>query len=260
MKEGILTGVFDSGIGGLSILKELLPLGGNFIYFGDTYNLPYGNKTKEEIISYGKNTMRFFISKGVKRVVMACNTSSALAYDALREEFKDKLEIYPLIQSTAPYIAKTADKIGILATNGTVKAKVYTSEIKKYNKNAEIYEIPCPNFVEIVENRLYNLNDSINYIKERLFKLLDFGAQKIVLGCTHYPYLMPILKKFAEEDIFINPADYMKNIFKKTENPANVEFYVSSDPERFKKSAKLFMNIKETVTLVDFNSSFCYIP
>lgn len=252
-----LIGIFDSGVGGLSILKELLPLGGHYLYFGDTKNLPYGNKTQEEIISFTRNIIKFFISKSAKEVIMACNTSSALAYETLHEEFGSEIIIHPLIQTVAPYIAKKADTIGIMATQGTINSKAYSKEIKKANKNAVVHELACPEFVKIVENNLYDKKESVDYIKEHLDILLNKGCNKIVLGCTHYPYLLPILTKFADEKMFINPADYMKKLISDENLKATVEFFVSKDPEKFKENAKLFMEINEKVTLIEENRAVC---
>lgn len=258
MKNENLIGIFDSGVGGLSVLKELLPFGGNYIYFGDTKNLPYGNKTKEQIINFTRDIIKFFISKGAKRVIMACNTSSALAYETLHLEFGDKIKIHPLIQNAASYIAREGKVIGVMATEGTVKSQTYTKEIKKINSDIKVYELACPDFVPIVENRLYNNKESVEYIKEHLQILLNKGCDKIVLGCTHYPYLMPILTKFASEDTFINPALYMTNIVKNNlSTPLNIEFFVSSNPSKFKQNASLFMEIKEPVNLVRNERSFC---
>ncbi len=249
MTEEIITGVFDSGVGGLSVLKKLLPLGGNYIYFGDTKHLPYGEKSKEQIIDYTRRIIKFFIKKGAKKVIMACNTSSALAYDTLHNEFGGNIEIYPLIQSAAPYIAKMADKIGVLATEGTVKSLSYTKEILKINKNAEVFETACPEFVPIVENRLYDEKESMLAVKKYLKILSDKGCQKIVLGCTHYPYLLPIMKKYAEENVFINPADFIVKLVQKTNSEAKVRFYVSCNPEKFLKNASIFMDINEKIYL-----------
>lgn len=250
MENKELTGVFDSGVGGLSVLKKIIPYGGNYIYFADTKNLPYGNKSKEQIIEFTREIINFFIQKGAKSVIMACNTSSALAYDTLNIEFGNKIKIYPLIQTAAKYIAQNSCKIGVMATEATVKSKTYTKEIQKINSNIEVIELACPKFVEIVENRLYDKKEGIEYIKNHLQILLNEGCKKIVLGCTHYPYLMPILNKFAPDDIFIDPADFMIDIVKKNDiKPLNMEFFASSDPLKFKHNAKIFMEIKENVCL-----------
>ncbi len=251
MTEKELIGIFDSGVGGLSILKKLLPSGGHYLYFGDTKNVPYGNKTKEEIINFTRNIIEFFISKGAKRVVMACNTSSALAYDTLEKEFGTIIKIHPLIQTVAPYIAREGNIIGIMSTCATAQSKTYTKEILKANDKAVVYELGCPDFVKIVEERLYDKKESVEYVKKYLDILLDKGCEKIVLGCTHYPYLTDILTRFAPKDIFIDPAVFMTNIFKNNIcSKATVEYFVSGDPEEFRKSAKLFIDIKENINRV----------
>ena len=254
LKEPI--GVFDSGVGGLSVLKELereLP-NEHYIYYGDTKNLPYGSKTPEQIIELGKTTVNFFKALGVKNVVMACNTSSALAYDALREEFGD-IKIFPIIQNVAKDLAQY-EKIGVMATLGTVKSRKYTQEILKVNPNAQVFESACENFVQIVENRQYEQEKSVEYIKNKLGEVLYLGVKKIVLGCTHYPYLMPILTKWVPQELFIDPAEIfvqnvvseIKNSNKPFEGTAKKEFYVSGDVEDFKKSAMVF---RDTIDLED---------
>lgn len=251
MNNENLIGIFDSGIGGLSVLKRLMPYGGNYIYFGDTKNLPYGNKSKEEIVNFTKKIIRFFIKKGANQVIMACNTSSALAYESLNRDYGDRVKIYPLIQLAASNIAKMGNRIGIMATQGTVKSLTYTKEIKKYNPNAEIFELSCPKFVPMVENGVYYEDQNVQYIKDHLQYLLDRNCDKIVLGCTHYPYLLPILTQFAPEELFVDPAIYMEDIVKNNENnELNLKFYVTSNPDKFKENAKVFFDIEEDIFLI----------
>lgn len=250
-------GIFDSGVGGLSVLKELEKILPNehYIYFGDTKNLPYGNKTQEEIINFGKKTINFFKNLGVKNVVMACNTSSALAYTALEKEFGNEIRIFPIIQTVAKDLAKY-NRIGIMATVGTVKSLKYSEEILKINPNADVYEIGCEDFVKIVENRLYDDAKSVGYIEEKLNSLLELNVEKIVLGCTHYPYLMPIFTKNASENLFIDPATiFVQNIANEIksasapfiDNNVKKEFFVSAEPGKFKENAKVFFDIKDNV-------------
>ena len=179
MTEKELIGIFDSGVGGLSILKKLLPSGGHYLYFGDTKNVPYGNKTKEEIINFTRNIIEFFISKGAKRVVMACNTSSALAYDTLEKEFGTIIKIHPLIQTVAPYIAREGNIIGIMSTCATARSKTYTKEILKANDKAVVYELGCPDFVKIVEERLYDKKESVELVG---FGKFETAIQKAKTG------------------------------------------------------------------------------
>ncbi len=254
-----MIGLFDSGVGGLSVLKAVVNNGikDNFIYFGDTKNVPYGTKTKDEILSYTKDIMEFFIKKGADCAIMACNTSSALVYEELRRQFSDKIKIYPLIQYAAPYFKDEKQTIGVMATSATVKSFAYTKEITKLNPCCNIIEQECQKFVEIVEKRLYEDISSLNYIKEKLEYFKNAGCKKIILGCTHFPYLVPVFKKYAGSIEFIDPAELLIKSIKNeliinASGRNSFEFYVSSDPENFKQSGSMFFDIKEDVSLAEF--------
>lgn len=256
MKEYI--GVLDSGVGGLSVLAELYKTmpDKNYIFFGDTKNIPYGTKTKEELYDCTKNILDFFMSKNVKNVVFACNTTSAVVYEELKETFKNKLKLFPLIQTIAfdaQSDLKNNDTIAILATKATINSKKYEEEIHKYNPNLNVIGIDCTGFVEIVENRTYDDLASINLIKEKLEKAKN--ASRIVLGCTHYPYLVKIFKKYLNTDYF-NPAiclaKAIKNKLGSNQNEkGEVKFYTSSNPDNFKESGKIFFNINQDVILTN---------
>lgn len=255
MKEYI--GVLDSGVGGLSVLSELYKLmpNQNYIYFGDTKNVPYGTKAPDEIYKYTKTILEFFLEKNVKNVVFACNTTSAVAYEQLKEDFKNKLKIFPLIQTVAKSIQedlKDGENVAILATRATINSNKYTQEIKKYNKNLNVVGIDCTGFVEIVENRLYEDKNSLELIKSKLN--LAKNAKKVVLGCTHYPYLVNIFKSILDTNYF-NPAICLSKIVKENISQSNekgsVEFFVSKNPDNFKESGKLFFDIKNEVKLAN---------
>lgn len=265
-----MIGLFDSGVGGLSVLRAIIQSGINddFVYFGDTKNVPYGTKTKEEILSYTREIMRFFMENGVESAIMACNTSSALVYDELCAEFSDRIKIYPLIQSVAPFFTDEKETIGVMATKATVKSFAYTKEIMKQNKNAKVIELECQDFVRIVENRLYDDAGAIRYIKEKAEQLKNAGCKKVILGCTHFPYLAPILSKFAAGVEFIDPAKYLVEVVKKglakngyfgvdagaagsAKTFSTFKFYVSKDPEGFKRSGSIFFDIKDEVRLME---------
>ncbi|MCQ2754853.1 MAG: glutamate racemase, partial [bacterium] len=249
-------GFFDSGVGGLSVysrFKKFLP-SENTIYFGDTKNLPYGNKSKEELIGFARNILDFFKSKNVKAVVIACNTSSALAYEAIKDDYV--FPIYPIIQSCAKVIAcENYSRIGVFATQGTVNAGAYKKEICNYNKNIQVKEIACPNWVNIVESGNINSNASYNDIKFHVDEMLNFNPDKIILGCTHYPYLLNVLKNMLPVDKFIDPAEIFVDYIKTNINNLNIaasgdckgveEFYVSAKPEEFVTNAELFYKLSE---------------
>lgn len=248
-------GIFDSGVGGLSVFAELIKLlpDENYIYFGDTLNLPYGAKTQAQLIDLTSNIFDFFKSQNVKAVVMACNTTSAAAYDALKDKYN--FRIYPIVQRAAKQIAnENHKKIGIFATQATINSHAYKREIQKYSPNTEVFELACPKWVSIVENNLQNTPESIKDIKLQLDLMLKNNVEKIVLGCTHYPYLLNILKKFAPENMFINPAKYFaQDIYQDLKQNDLIsdkkffepKFFVSSNPEQFMLASKLFYNVQK---------------
>lgn len=248
---------FDSGVGGLTVyskFKKLLP-NENCIYFGDLKHLPYGNKTQEELITYSRNIFNFFKSQNVKAVVMACNTSSAATYSTVAKEYNFK--IYPIIQSCASIIAKLPiKKIGIFATQSTIASGVYPSEINKYNPDIEVFSQSCPEWVNIVETTSQNEPEKIEIIKSDLEKMLTNNPEKIVLGCTHYPYLLDVLSKFSDRSLYIDPAKYfvehiksdleISDLLNEQTTNGTEEFYVSANPEQFEISAKMFYNATNT--------------
>lgn len=247
-------GVFDSGVGGLSVfsvLKEKLP-GENYIYFGDTLNLPYGDKSKEQLIDITGNIFDFFKKKNVKAVVMACNTTSAMTYDILKNEYDFK--IYPLVQTVSMRIAELKfKKIGVFATNATVNSHAYKREIQKYDSSASVFEQACPGWVSIVENNDSENPDKIEVIKSDSEKMLLNHPDAIILGCTHYPYLTKILSGYFNEKMLINPAiyfaDYIASDLKSEgllngNNKFDAKFYVSGDCNKFISAAKLFYEVQ----------------
>ncbi len=248
-------GFFDSGVGGLSVLarfRKILPQE-NIIYFGDTLHLPYGNKTKEELIGYAKNILNFFKEKQVKAVVIACNTSSAQAYDTIKNLYQ--FPIYPIIQSCANVIANSGvKKVGVFATEATVKSGKYKEELTRNNPLIEVKEMASKNWVGIVEGVGDNIEEARKNIKFEIKEMLSFNPDKIILGCTHYPYLMNEFIKYAPQNLFIDPAeifvDFIKNDLEKrnllnNSDGGKEEFYVTSSPEDFVKNAKIFYDLKK---------------
>lgn len=246
-------GVFDSGVGGLSVFSEVLKVlpNENYMYYGDTAHLPYGSKSREELIEISKDIFDFFKSRNAKAVIMACNTTSAVAYDALKDNYDFK--IYPVVQNVSACIANEGyNKIGVLATSATVNSHAYKNEIQKHNENIEVFEIACPEWVSIVENSSMYEFSSIGNIRLYFNKVMGNSPEKIILGCTHYPYLKEILTRFAPDDMFINPATYLaqhiaddlaKDDMLNVQMDYEPKFYVSADAEHFKKASKLFYQV-----------------
>lgn len=254
-------GFFDSGVGGLTVyskFREILP-NENCLYFGDTAHLPYGNKTKEELISYARFILDFFAQQNVKAVVIACNTSSSAAYETIKNDYDFK--IFPIIQCCAKILSELPiSKLGIFATPATIKSGVYESEIKKYNSHMQIYPQSCHNWVNIVESKGQNELDNIEVVKEDLLEMLKNEPDKIVLGCTHYPYLLPILSQYANEEMFIDPAVYFvkyiaeylqeHKLLNNSIDYGYEKIYVSSNPAQFKIASEMFYKINTLPTLI----------
>lgn len=248
-------GVFDSGVGGLSVFSKLVDLLPNekYIYFGDTLNLPYGDKTKEQLIEISARIFDFFKTQNVKAVVMACNTTSAVTYDILKSKYNFK--IYPIVQNVSQCIAdKNYKKVGVFATNATINSHAYKKQIQLYNPNTEVFEIACPEWVNIVEHELQQNPKSKENIKQHLDEMLKNNVEKVILGCTHYPYLLNVLSEYADKELFINPAKaFAQHIKSDLENSEllsdnkekETKFYVSANPKQFISAAKLFYDVDE---------------
>lgn len=225
----------------------------NTLYFGDTKNMPYGEKTEEQLIDFADRIFKFFETQNAKAVIMACNTTSAITYEKLKDNYNFK--VYPIIQSVCSTIANQKDikKLGVIATPATINSHAYSNGIAKYNPDMEVFELAAPNWVRIVEEHRINQPQSILQVQEILEAIEEFTPDKIVLACTHYPYLMSALKKFMPEDKFIDPAVYFAENIKNDLTKNNMlnkkceyeKFYVSSNPENFKEASELFCKLKD---------------
>ena len=257
-------GFFDSGVGGLTVfekVKKILEKDNyceDYLYFGDLKNIPYGEKSKEELIEIADKIFGFFEKQEVKAVVMACNTTSANVYDELKNNYSFK--IYPIIQSCSSVIAKLpVKKIGVFATEATIKSGVYARELKKHNPDLEVFEMSCPAWVRIVEEKLQSEPESVEIIKSGLQEMLKNSPDKIILGCTHYPYLLDILAQVAPREMFIDPSLYFAQFIKadleqsgllSDSNSQAEKFIVSASPEKFKEASSMFYPVNSLPELV----------
>ena len=195
-----MIGIFDSGIGGLSVFREIrkvLPEQ-SYIYYSDNAHCPYGEKSREYIIDRARTITRFLLGKGCEIIVVACNTATAAAISTLREEFPIKFigmepAIKPAAQSTKTGV------VGVLATAGTLKATKYIDTRARWAQNVSIVEHIGQGFVELVEKGITTGPEAETTVRTSLTPLLDAGADMIVLGCTHYPFLSDTIKKIASE-------------------------------------------------------------
>ncbi len=195
-----MIGIFDSGIGGLSVFREIrkvLP-DEKYIYFSDNAHCPYGEKSREYIINRARAITDLLISRGADIIVVACNTATAAAIAALRQEYRIKfIGMEPAIKPAA--LSTRTGTVGVLATAGTLKADKYLNTKGKYAEGIRITEHIGQGFVELVEKGKTTGEEAENIVRNSIKPLLDEGADRIVLGCTHYPFLMDTIKKVSEE-------------------------------------------------------------
>ena len=192
-------GVFDSGIGGLTVVKELitnLPAE-NIVYLGDTEHLPYGSKSESAVRQFALNNSEFLVAKDAKIIVMACNTASAVALQHVRDHIN--LPIIGVVESGADSAVKTSESgcIGIIGTKTTIRSKAYTYAIRQLNPKIKVIEVATPLLVHLVEENWVEHNVTIDILQEYLQPLLIAGIDTLVLGCTHYPFIAEKIKKIA---------------------------------------------------------------
>lgn len=242
-----MIGIFDSGIGGLSVFREIrkvLPEQ-SYIYFSDNAHCPYGEKTREYIIERARTITRVLLEKGCEIIVVACNTATAAAISTLREEFPVKfIGMEPAIKPAAQ--ATKTGVVGVLATACTLKATKYIDTRARWAQNVHIVEHIGQGFVELVEKGITTGQKAESTVRTSLMPLLDAGADMIVLGCTHYPFLADTIKKVAHEAYperkieIIDPAPAVarhlievmaeEGIQTACKDGFNIELHASGDP------------------------------
>jgi glutamate racemase len=250
-------GVFDSGIGGLTVLQEIvreLPEEST-IYLGDTARVPYGTRSQETVIRYSLECMRFLIKKNIKLLVIACNTSSAISIWKVRKE--SPVPVIGVIGpgAMAAIKASAKQKIGVIGTETTIKSRTYLNAIKKIDDNMHIFSVPCPLFVPLVEEGWADGMIATLIAEKYLKTLKNKGIDTLLLGCTHYPLLKDTLSKVMGDgvtlvDSAIETAKKVKRILNKYQMENNGEkkpgreFFVTDSPERFLKVGEKFLGQK----------------
>lgn len=243
-------GVFDSGVGGLTVAKEIMHQIPNekIIYFGDTARVPYGNKSKDTVTRFSEQIVRFLKQQEVKAIVVACNTASAYALPTLEETAG-----IPIIGVVKPGVkaavsATKNGRIGVIATEGTINSHIYRTYIKEITSEAEIFGKACPLFVPLVEEGLLEDPVTLEIARRYLQELIDIDIDTLVLGCTHYPLIRKTIGKVMGEQVtLVNPAYETACELKKLLEKENLlnpnepslgqeqhRFFVSDGAEKFK--------------------------
>jgi len=252
-------GIFDSGYGGLSVFKEiqqLLPQY-DYIYLGDNARVPYGTRSFETVYNYTKQCVFKLFDLGCNLVILACNTASAKALRTIQQnDLPPGKKVLGVIRPTTEIIhnyTKT-NKIGILATTGTVKSESYKIEIHKFNPEIEVFQHDCPFWVPLVENNEINTEGAHYFVQKDIHELLQKSDQidTIVLACTHYPLLLPVIEKYVPKNVNIISQGPIvaKSLQEYLHRHAEIEtccsknsqlaFYTTDDPRDFESKAKIF--------------------
>ena len=247
-------GIFDSGIGGLTVVKEVIKLlpYENIVYFGDTARVPYGIKSRETIIKFSLENALFLLQKDVKMIVVACNTSSSLALPIIRKHFK--IPILGVIMpgaKEAVYATKNG-KIGVIGTRATINSRAYEEEIKRLDYAIKVYSQSCPMFVPIVEEGWMNDGIAGKVAEKYLSPLKAKGIDTLILGCTHYPLLKRKIQEIVGPGVtLIDSAQQVavevkqvlsqEGLLNNGRRSAAREYFVSDEVAIFKNVAKMFL-------------------
>ena len=271
MSDNRAIGVFDSGLGGLTVVKELKKILPNedIIYFGDTGRVPYGTRSNETIKKYALQDEKFLLSKNVKLIIAACGTVSSVASDTAN---LIPVPFFEVVSHASEQAFKTTlnNKIGVIGTNATVKSEQHKKILKALNPSVDVTATSCTMFVPLVEEGWYDENDIVvlETVKRYLKPIVEAGCDTLILGCTHYPVLSKAIKKIVGDNVnLINAgtatAEAVKKYLNRNEltnsndSSGKHEFYVSDKADSFRKQASILLGEQideKDVKQVDLNN------
>ncbi len=258
-------GIFDSGIGGFTILNSLLKTRKDVevLYLADTKRIPFGSKNFKEIRVIAKEICNFFVEKNLDALLVACNTTNACALDILEDDLK--IPCFDLINSVSEIVDKKV--IGVLATETTVRSSYYKNAINSKKKNTTIFQQECPKFVSEIEKEKLNF-DKLNYLSDLyLAPLINKNIEELILGCSHYPLIYDFLRKKLDSKIkIIDPSVALIKKFNESFvipktacyeglSYENVDFFVTSEKDVFFKKVKFWFEINKEISLVNLRSN-----
>ncbi|MBF1631838.1 MAG: glutamate racemase [Prevotella sp.] len=266
-------GVFDSGYGGLTILhgiRQLLP-DYDYIYLGDNARAPYGSRSFDVVYQFTRQAVMKLFESGCQLVILGCNTASAKALRSIQQNDLPKLDpqrrVLGVIRPTAEVIGKLTHSrhVGVLATEGTIKSHSYKLEIQKLWDDVTVTGIPCPLWVPIIENNEAGTPGADYFVKKRIDLILERDPQidTLILGCTHYPILMPKIRKHVPENVQIvaqgeyvaeSLQDYLRrhpDMEQRCTKHGTVRYLTTENPEKFKENAQIFIHEEVNVEHVD---------
>lgn len=256
-------GVFDSGVGGLSVLREMRTLmpNENIIYFGDQGHVPYGPRPMEQIQDFSEGITRFLLVQKSKIIVVACNTASAAALKYLRQTFPD-VQFVGMEPAVKPAAEKTqTGKVGVLATPATFQGALYASVVERFANGVELFQNTCNGLVQQIELGNLEGGETRKILEDALHPMLEKNIDTVVLGCTHYPFVIPLIEKIIGEQVrVIDPAPAVAKqvkrlleaggVLSQSERDGNVRFVTSGDVDAVRSSLKSLLGIDQEVELV----------
>jgi len=221
MAQGLI-GVFDSGVGGLTVARSIMRVlpHHSILYVADQAHVPYGGRPLEEVRGFALGISRFLADQGCGAVVMACNISSAVALERARRLVAPRPVLGVIDAAVARVVRDGATRIGVLATEGTVRSDAYRARIMALRPQAQVVQVPCPKFVPLVERGAFDGEEAEEAARAYLQPLADARCTAVILGCTHYPFLLGVLNRvanqlFEQQPAFIDPAEELSGDLKK---------------------------------------------
>ncbi|HSK88737.1 MAG TPA: glutamate racemase [Anaerolineales bacterium] len=240
-------GIFDSGVGGISVLgaiREQMPEE-SVIYFGDQGHVPYGSRSLEQIQSFSEAITRFLRERDAKIIVVACNAASAAALKYLREKFPDVqfVGMEPAVKPAAEHTH--TGKVGVLATPATFQGALYASVVERFVHGVELFQDTCPGLVQQIEQGNLNGEETLKILKKALLPMLEKNIDTVVLGCTHYPFVIPLVQQIVGENVrVIDPAPAVarqtgrlleaQGLRNRSGARGGVKFYTSGNPDELR--------------------------
>jgi glutamate racemase len=254
-------GIFDSGIGGLTVARAIVDLlpSESFLYFGDTARVPYGTRSADDIRAFSEDISHYLINQGCKAIVVACNTATAAALNHLREQWPDIpfIGMEPAVKPGAK--ATRSGVVGVMATAGTFSSQRYAQLMERYASEVQLIENPCLGLVEQIEQGALDTPETVALLRSILLPMLDQGADTIVLGCTHYPFVQPLIQEIVGSAVtVINPAPAVAKQLKRVLNkqslqhastlPPSYQFQISGPKGEFERLASKMMSFPAAVS------------
>jgi glutamate racemase len=261
-------GIFDSGVGGISVLRairEQMPEE-SVLYFGDQGHIPYGSRAVEEIQSFSEAVTRFLLEQGVKIIVVACNAASAAALKSLRGKFPD-VQVVGMEPAVKPAAEHThTGKVGVLATPATFQGALYASVVERFANGVELFQDTCPGLVQQIERGMLHGKETRRILQEALLPMLEENIDTVVLGCTHYPFVIPLIQRIVGENVrVIDPAPAVARQTVRLLEAAgmrhpsgsmgSLKFYTSGDPEELRSLLPMLLGEMGDVEKVRWSDS-----